>query len=528
MQLINSTGFFQMAKSTTPSFVTTIPLVVTTQVEAELLSRFQAGRQLYNACLSEAMVRLRLVQKSSHYKNAKSLPKGKARTEAFTVARQQYRYSEYDIQAYATTVANAAKWIAQKVDSNTQQKLATRAFKASERVLFGRAKQVRFKVPSRFRSIEGKTNKQGIRWIKEQLVWGKLKLNALIDPNNPVMMHGLNSEVKYVRILWKEIHGLRRWYAQLINKGLPYQKAANYVSTGTVGLDINISNVAYVADNSAGLLPFADKVPTYQKQITALQRKMQRSQRASNPDNYEPNFIARKGRKTVTKRGKIKKGRRQWKKTNSYYRAAQKKRELERCRAAYAKSQNRRLINEILRHGKNIKTEKVSVKGWQKRYGKAISAKSPGFFQSELLHKAEKASGTVIKFSTQKTALSQTHLDGTRMRKSLSQRVHQDVTGIPLHHRDLFSAFLSRHVYDDSLSLQDALTEYLGMETTLLRAWQQYQQSANQVSASESQCCHSPVELIRSDLEKLSQIASSRTGEKLSKISEESPGFSKA
>jgi len=40
-------------------------------------------------------------------------------------------------------------------------------------------------------------------------------------------------------------------------------------------------------------------------------------------------------------------------------------------------------------------TENVSVKGWQKRYGKAISAKSPGFVQSELIRKAEKAGGSV-------------------------------------------------------------------------------------------------------------------------------------
>lgn len=52
-----------MAKSTSLSFVTTIPLVVTSQAESELLSRFQAGRQLYNALLNESMVRMRLVQK---------------------------------------------------------------------------------------------------------------------------------------------------------------------------------------------------------------------------------------------------------------------------------------------------------------------------------------------------------------------------------------------------------------------------------------------------------------------------------
>ncbi|WP_414584093.1 hypothetical protein [Scytonema sp. PCC 10023] len=135
---------------------------------------------------------------------------------------------------------------------------------------------------------------------------------------------------------------------------------------------------------------------------------MQRSQRANNPENFELDFQARRGRKTVTKKGKSKKGKRQWKKSSNYRKAAQKKRELERRKAAYAKSQNRRVVNEILRHGKDIKTENVSVKGWQKRYGKAIAAKSPGFVQSELKRKAENAGGSFTKFSTQKTALSQT------------------------------------------------------------------------------------------------------------------------
>lgn len=357
--------------------------------------------------------------------------------------------------------------------------------------MFGRAKKVRFKAPSRFRSMEGKTNKQGIRWTREQLVWGKLKLTALIDPSNPVMMHGINSEVKYVRILWKEINGKRRWYAQLINEGEPYQKAANFVSPGVVGLDLNISNVAYVADNNAGMLPLAEKVPAFEREIWCLQRKMQRSQRQSNPDNYEPDFLARKGRRTIRKKGKPKKGRSSWNKSKRYVALARQKRELERRKSEYCKSQNRRLANDILRNGNQIKTEKVSVKGWQKNWGKAIGAKSPGFFQAELKRKAENAGGSFYQFSATKTALSQTHLTGERIKKSLSERVHYDKSGVVMH-RDLMSAFLSRHVYDDKLSLQDAQSEYPGMETTLLRAWQQYQQSANQVSAMTSQCSHSP------------------------------------
>ena len=352
-------------------------------------------------------------------------------------------------------------------------------------ILFGQAKHVRFKIPSRFKSVEGKSNKQGLRWLKEKVVWCGLTIEPIIDWNNPVIVHGLNSPIKYCRLLWRNLNGKKRWYVHLINKGTPYQKPQNYVLEGVVGLDVNISNVAFVTDNQAGLLPFADKVPTYQREIQALQRKMQRSQRANNPDNFEPDFNKKVGNKIIRKKGKVKKGRRfTWIKSSNYRKATRKKAELERRKASYAKSQNRKLINEILRHGNQIKTEKVSIKGWQKRYGKAISAKSPGFFQSELKRKAENANGSFLEFSTQKTALSQINLDGSRIKKTLSMRIHRDVTGFEMH-RDLFSAFLSRHVCDDKLSLLDAQSEYPRAEPLLMDAWKRYQQTANRVPSAK-------------------------------------------
>lgn len=494
-----------MPRSKTPSFVTDIPLVVDSSTEKELLSRFQAGRQLYNACLGEAMVRMELVRESEAYQSARRLPKGKARNEAFSTARTAYRYSEYALHSVAKLTAGRSKWITEKLDANTQQTIATRAFKASERVLFGQARKVRHKVPTRFRSMEGKTNKQGIRWTGEGLTWGKLFIPGLIDPENEVMTHGLNSPIKYVRLLWREYNGRRLWYAQLVCEGLPYIKPQNYVSQGLIGLDLNVSNVAFVGNDYAGLLPFADKVPTFEKEIKAAQRQMERSRRVSNPNNYEPDFAAKQGRKTVKKKGKPKKGKRQWKQSNHYRRIARKKRNLERRKTAYAKSQNRQLVNEILRHGNQIQTERVSVKGWQKRYGKAIAAKSPGFFQSELIRKAASAGGSVSRFPTQTTALSQTHLTGERVKKSLSERVHHDQTGIVMH-RDLFSAYLARYIVQDKLSLEDAVDQYSGMESALLGAWEQYQ-SAKRVGVAESPKSEPPVEQIPSDSEKVSQIS---------------------
>ncbi|MEO0971391.1 MAG: RNA-guided endonuclease TnpB family protein, partial [Cyanobacteria bacterium J06639_18] len=154
-----------------------------------------------------------------------------------------------------------------------------------------------------------------------------------------------------------------------------------------------------------------------------------------------------------------------------------------------------------------IKTEKVSIKGWQKRYGKAICAKSPGFFQSELKRKVENTGGYFLTFSTQTTALSQTHLDGTRIKKTLSERVHRDVTGIKPMHRDLFSAYLARCVYNDSLSLWDAQCEYPGTEPFLTDAWKQYQQTANRVAERESKNGYSSSEQLSVEVLTSNQIS---------------------
>ncbi|MEO1374863.1 MAG: transposase [Cyanobacteria bacterium J06635_10] len=505
-----------MAKKTsTPSFITELPLKVDSKQEKELLARLQAARQLYNACLNEALVRMNLVRSSDSFKQAKALrgKDKKLRAELFKEARKQHRFSEYELSSFSTSVANSSKWISIKLGAHEKQTVSKRAFAAVEKILFSRAGKVRFKVANRFRSVEGKSNATGIRFVNNVVFWKKLALQPIIDWNNPVIMHGLNSPVKYCRILWRVLNGKRRWYVQLTNEGLPYQKPNNYVTEGVVGLDLNISNVAFVANYKAGLLPFADKVPTFEREIKALQRKMQRSQRMHNPDNFEADFDKKVGNKVVRKKGKVKQGKKQWIKTRNYRRIQAKKAEVERKKAAYAKSQNRRLVNEILRHGNVIKTENVSVKAWQKIYGKAISAKSPGFFQSELARKAESAGGQLIKFPTRTTALSQTHLDGTRIKKKLSERVHYDVTGVAPMHRDLFSAFLARCVHGDKLSMWDAQCEYPGTEPFLLDAWKEHQQSAKQVAKCESGNYHDSLEQMSDKVLNPNQVANK--GEKL-------------
>jgi putative transposase len=174
------------------------------------------------------------------------------------------------------------------IDSNTAQKLATRAYKAVEKVLFGKHESVRFKGKNQMDSVEGKSNKTGIRWKGDSVEWSGLKLTALITSNDPVILHGLKSKVKYVRLVRRKIAGKNKFYAQLVCQGKPFAKPKNYLGAGDVGLDIGPSTIAIVCDMEVHLKEFACELAFEAARIRRLQRKMDRSLRVNNPDNFNP------------------------------------------------------------------------------------------------------------------------------------------------------------------------------------------------------------------------------------------------
>lgn len=211
-----------MGRSRTPSFITDIPLITSASDERVLLARLEAGRQMYNACLGEGLRRVNLVKQSKLYQLAKSLPKtlnGKPnpeRSKAFAEAWQFYNFRDYEMQAFAGQLRPS--WLGEHIDADTAQKLGTRAFKASRNRLLGRSKRVRFKGANQMDSLEGKSVRSPMKWQDETFLWKGLRLQPLIDQNDPVILHGLNSPVKYVRLVRRKVNGQNRFYVQLINE----------------------------------------------------------------------------------------------------------------------------------------------------------------------------------------------------------------------------------------------------------------------------------------------------------------------
>ncbi len=128
----------------TSSFVCEVPLRVSRAQERRVLARLEAARQVYNACLGEARTRVRLVRESKAFQRARTLPRDDAaRKTLFAQARAQHAFSEYALHAYVQAMGHT--WLGDHLDSLTLQKLASRAYRAANRLLVGKARRVRFK-----------------------------------------------------------------------------------------------------------------------------------------------------------------------------------------------------------------------------------------------------------------------------------------------------------------------------------------------------------------------------------------------
>src|SRR6266581_6518982 len=219
-------------------------------------AHFEVARCLYNALLGEELHRLKRMRADPAWQAARALPRSQkqARAAAFSSLRQEYSFSEYDLHTFAQE-ANCT-WLAGHLDAVTAQTLATRAYQAVNRVCLGKAKKVRFRSKGRgLDSIEGKRNDTGLRFVLQPskegnqgwLVWGKDRIPAVIDRNDPVVKYGLDHHVKYARLVRRKASSPRakgadcqgyRYYIQLALEGTPYQKPKNKPGHGVIGLDL--------------------------------------------------------------------------------------------------------------------------------------------------------------------------------------------------------------------------------------------------------------------------------------------------
>ena len=450
------------------SFIHTFLLQISLSVVRILLIRLEAGRNLYNAVLSECFRRLKKAKASKEWAYAQSLPKEQSaeRTKNFRLALRNAKFSEYDLHSHVKTIRKNC-WIGDHIGSAIAQKIATRAFLAVNEYRKGKRGKPRFKGAGQFKSIEGKSNVTGIRYKDGMILWDGLSIPLLFDPKDRhgVQAHALLHRIKYVRLIKRRLRGKIRFYAQLILEGKPLIKKKQILGDGKVGLDIGPSTIA-VFGKKAELLQFCPDLKKNQKKIRLIQREMDRSRRSTNPGKFAPS-------------GKILQNPIPWHFSHKYQSLKISLEEEYRRMAASRKTQHGSYANQILEIGIYIHTEKLSYKSFQRMFGRSVGLRAPGMFLEIIRRKAANAGGKVIEFNTQATKLSQTcHNCGNQKKKLLSERWHKCSCGISMQ-RDLYSAFLAYHVGENKLDRDQAIKSWSGAESLLEQALSKCCQTAS-------------------------------------------------
>jgi hypothetical protein len=216
------------------------------------------------------------------------------------------------------------------------------------------------------------------------LLWHDDYMRALIDWDDPVVAYGLSHPIKYARLVRRRASSPRakgadregdRYYVQLVLTGLPYHKPKHLPGSDTIGLDLGPASLAIVPrEAEANLVPLCAELRPDARAIRRLQRKMERQRRTANPEHYDERGRPRK-------RGN---GAPRWKESRSYQTTRRRKATRERKLAAHRKSLHGRLAHQIVAVGQTIITEKLSYKGWQKRYGRSIGRCAPGMLIDQL------------------------------------------------------------------------------------------------------------------------------------------------
>lgn len=281
--------------------------------------------------------------------------------------------------------------------------------------------------------------------IEKDLIEHWKKTGEIIDSYRPC----------YATLVCKTIRGKLRVYVHITVEGRPMPKfrkdgtPKHALGKGRVSADIGTQTIAYMSETETDLINLCERGDSPERiehELQLIDRKMERSRRMSNPQNYNRDGTVKRGVKL------------HWTHSKRYMKLKERKRILER-RAAI----NRHLAaNELANHlrslgdvfitepknaaklAKRAKKTTYNKKGRANRkgrFGKSIHRRIPGYVQSRIKEVFERTGGEYHEVPMLYRASQFDHTNGTYYKKSLSTRKYHLSDGSRVL-RDWYSCFL--------------------------------------------------------------------------------------
>lgn len=465
------------------NYVMTYELILDSRAKNKIDSQLNIASNVYNELLSVILKRYNKLRNSSEHRkllksyinvkiklenlklNKKNTQETKEKfkklseikktiTEKLKQIRLDYGFSEYELHKYCKTINKKNNY---DFNSMLVQKLATRAFKSVEKLMYNsKTKKVKFKKLGTA-SFEGKNNKTGLRYDlskNELIISRKIKCKLKMDA---YQMNCFKDKICYCRMLPPRIiRNRKRYYVQIIFEGVP---PLNYIpNENKVGIDIGTSTVAIAGKNAVKLETLSNTEKEKNK-IRRLQRSITRKNIANNISNFNENGTIKK----------LPKGQeRKWIISKRETKVRNKLKDIYRKKKVKDTEHKYKLANEILNLGNDIKVEEMNFSALskrsrktsvnirngkfkcKKRFGKSISENAPAKLLAIIIAKLEYIGKKIEKIDTRKAKASQYNHIKNEYRKAGLEIRYKELDNNIIVQRDLYSAYLIKNIENRS------------------------------------------------------------------------------
>ena len=265
---------------------------------------------------------------------------------------------------------------------------------------------------------------------------------------------GGSSSIKVLTIVRRLVRGQYKYYLQMSIEGEKPQKG-RMLGKGNVGIDLGPTTVAVSGEHIVSIDKLASKCDNIQEEITRLSRKIDRSRRANNPQNFNEDGTIKRGIKLV------------WYDSKRYKELRRELAELRRKQAAIRKLQHIDRANALLKEGDTFIVENNQISGWttraketkvsektgkiqkKKRFGKSVANHAPSMFVSILENKVKSLGGEVVKVDTKNAASQYDFTNDSFTKHELKER-NVTLSNGDTHQRDMLAAFNLQHLKYDA------------------------------------------------------------------------------
>lgn len=284
------------------------------------------------------------------------------------------------------------------IDSLSAISIAETVWRGFEKYLFdSKSKKLRKKRKNTMKTVRGRNNESGIRFKDGNLLWNGLCMPVKIDANNPYEIEAFQSEIAYCCIQQRWIHGKNYYFVQIIFKGVApakYRKATGEfvraLGEGKVNIEIQPTQITIQKESKKETFSLCPNLDHQKELLKEIEEKMERSRRATNPNNFDEKGRALKN----TEENSL-----TWIQSKNYRKLKIQKHDLCEKVRIQRKIEHEKLSNKVLSYGSSFIISSIDAKKEQekdgKRKGRVILDYAPASFRQILIRKIEQLGGVV-------------------------------------------------------------------------------------------------------------------------------------